>query len=117
MATGCGGVAMMKNLHEKLYEKADQEFEKRKEEILQLEPRKIVDAAYELIVKEDILSILEEMDVSDLGEETVSILLDLDNVLQYFYRGWLDVEDSHMEELKNSIIYDAKEYSNYKKGE
>lgn len=106
----------MKNLYEKLlYEKANREFEKRKEEILQLEPQKIVDTAYELTIKADILSVLEEMDILDLDKETIFHLLNLDNVLQYFYLGWLEVEDSHMEELKNSILNDAKEYSKYQK--
>lgn len=93
-----------------LFKKMVVELEQFKAELLKKEPKEIYDAAYETVVKENIISIMEE---HNLDENVAKELVELNQVLNFLYRGWLKTEDSFMEELTNSINKDAAEVFKY----
>lgn len=89
------------HLVERLYEKADAEYKARLSEIEKLTPKEIMSTAYEIVLKEDILSSLESPDFLDIAQLTV--LCDLDKPLDYVYEDWLDNDFSYMKDLRTTI--------------
>lgn len=100
----------MNKYNQMLFKKMVVELEQFKAELLKKEPKEIYDAAYETVVKENIISIMEE---HNLDENVAKELVELNQVLNFLYRGWLKTEDSFMEELTNSINKDAAEVFKY----
>lgn len=87
-------------IQEKLYEKLSAEHQARIEEIKQLPPDKIIERAYEIYIKDDLLSYFY---TPNIGDDEASVLLKLDRPLDHLYYEWLDVDTSHMDALQDCI--------------
>lgn len=84
-----------------LYEKAYKEQEKFVAELKKSPPEKIIEQAYEYIMREDILMTFED---DYLSPEQVKALLKLEYPLAACYRTWLKNDCSHMEMLRDTIL-------------
>lgn len=84
----------------KLYEKASTELSQRLEELQTQTPEKILEAAYEVTLKRDILILFEG---DTLDQEQVDVLLTLEHPLDSVYQEWLDNDLSHMDLLRDTM--------------
>ena len=69
-------------------------------------PQEIYDAAYQIIIKSDIIGCISEADYSP---QAAKALMKSPNLLQDIYEEWLEKDDSHMEDLRQTIA-DFKSY-------
>lgn len=92
-------------MEDKLQEKLEQEIKDLEEELLQLEPKTILDRAYEYVSK---IQIKDEILDRDLDYEEKNAIMKADNVLQSCYESWLD-EDSSLSEMYEFSIDEAIE--------
>lgn len=90
---------------EELQEKLEQEIKELEQELLQLEPKMILDRAYEYVSK---VQIKDEILDRDLDYEERNAIMKTDNVLQSCYDSWLD-EDSSLSEMYEFSIDEAIE--------
>ena len=88
------------NLKSKLYEKAYNEQQEFLAELKKSTPEKIIEQAYEYIMREDILMTFED---DYLSPEQMKELLKLKSPLALCYDEWLHNDSSHMEMLRDSI--------------
>jgi hypothetical protein len=86
---------------EELYSKLSAEYEAFIENLKSLPPQEIIEAAYEKVFKEEILSCLEYG--VNLSNREISALLTLDNPLDGLYRNWLHTDVSYTDDLTDSI--------------
>lgn len=90
----------MKNLDYELAKKLDKEFNMYKKKLREKSKDEIIKNAYQLVVKEEIK---EELKYMDLYDEEKKILICKDNVLDEFYKDWLDCDVTLGESMQNSI--------------
>ena len=91
-------------------EKLDKEFNELCEGLQQKTPKEIIDRAYEITVKEEIK---EELKYMDLHDKEKFIMFGQKNLLDEFYRDWLDtdvplgdvLEDTLEESIANMTRY------------
>lgn len=83
-----------------LYERASAEYAGFIENLRRKTPKEIIDAAYEITLKEDILCLLESHNMS---KKEINILLTLENPLESIYNEWMDNDHSHMEALQQTM--------------
>lgn len=76
--------------------------------VLQLEPEKIYQRAYQINCRENIAETLLEKS-SEMKSEVLRCLLVLPNVIQFFYARWMGKGDSFQLELENSMDTGIKE--------
>lgn len=88
------------NLRSLLWEKAAKEQSDYIENLKHLPPEKIIDAAYEKVMRDDILMTFEDDYLSD---KQVTELVKLDYPLSACYNEWMDTDYSHMEMLRDTI--------------
>lgn len=88
------------DLQTRLYEKAKTEQGMYVSNLLQRSPQEVLDHAYEKVIRDDILMIFENDDLSD---KHVKQLLKLKNPLAECYDKWLKTDCSHMDMLKSTI--------------
>ena len=55
--------------------------------LMKMSPEEIIRAAYELVYKQEIVAVLETLCIS---EEQAEKILDLPNILDFFYNEWMD---------------------------
>ena len=93
-----------------LYERASAEYSGFIEALKQKTPQEIIDAAYEITLKEDILLFLESHDMS---KKEINVLLTLEKPLDSIYTGWLDKDHSHMDMLQETMgdLIDEQEHN------
>ena len=78
------------------------ELKQYKNRILQLEPEKIYQRAYQINCRENIAeTLLEKSD--EMETQILRCLLVLPNVIQFFYARWMGKGDSFQLELENSM--------------
>ena len=113
-------------LNKTLYEKCDREFEAFLDEVnkaftdkangkypLEYGDEFLFEYAYQYTVYGDILTALEEMNLSD---EQCNALLDNPNPLFSIYDEWLDTETEYMDSIRDCILFEAeKEVSDQSK--
>lgn len=63
-------------------------------------PEEIIENAYKITVRQDLMMILESEDFSPYE---IEVLANLDHPLQVLYEQWVSTEDNHMEDLRNSM--------------
>lgn len=85
----------------RLYEKADKEYKDRVEEVKKLTPDEIVRAAYELVMKENLLTMLQE---KGIPEEQVDVLLATEYSLDALYQEWLGNDLSFVDMLQETMV-------------
>lgn len=88
------------DLQTRLYEKAKTEQDMYISNLLQKSPQEVLDHAYEKVMRDDILMIFENDDLSD---KHVKQILKLKNPLAECYDKWLKADCSHMDMLKSTI--------------
>lgn len=88
-----------------LQEKLEQEIKDLEQELLQLEPKTILERAYEYVSK---IQIKDEILDRNLDNEEKKAIMKADDVLQSCYESWLD-EDSSLSEMYEFSIDEALE--------
>ena len=83
-----------------LYDKALTELNTYLEDMKTKPPQEIINSAYQIVNKQDLLMILES---AEFTPAELNVLNELDHPLQVLYEEWLPVEDRHMEELRDSV--------------
>lgn len=70
-------------------------------------PINVLSQAYELVIKSDIIEVLEEMAGNGwdeyFGDEALDTLLGYDDPLDVIFEAWYDVETNHMEYIREAI--------------
>ena len=94
------------SLNQKLGDKVQRELADFHENILSKSPQEIYDSAYQIILKNDIVECFSEAEYSP---QAAKALLKSPNLLQDIYEEWLAKDDSHMENLRQTIA-DFKSY-------
>ena len=94
------------SLNQKLAEKVQRELADFSKDILSKIPQEVYDAAYQIIIKSDIAECFSEADYSP---QAAKALMKSPNLLQDIYEEWLGREDSHMEDLRQTVA-DFKSY-------
>lgn len=89
-----------KDLRSRLYEKVYNEQQEFIADLKKSTPEKIIEQAYELVIREDILMTFED---DYLSSEQIKELLKLNTPLALCYDEWLHNDCSHMEMLRDSI--------------
>lgn len=87
-------------LSQQLYDKALNEMNVFLADLKTKPPEEIIENAYKITVRQDLMMILESEDFSPYE---IEVLANLDHPLQVLYEEWLPVEDRHMEELRDSV--------------
>lgn len=84
----------------KLYERASAEYAEFIKDLEQKTPQEIMDAAYEIVLKADILCLLES---HDMDKKEINVLLTLEKPLDSIYTKWMDSDHSHMDMLQQTM--------------
>ena len=103
----------MTEAREILYERAKAEQDEFVEELLKLPPDKILNAAYEKMIRDDMLYILEG---DELTDEEILALLTVKAPLAVCYGKWVDGDASYMDILYEHMRFVAKRIINDMKG-
>lgn len=93
-------------LNTALYEKMYAEQQKFIEELKNSTPEVVIESAYELVIREDILLYLEE---NDLEPHQCKALLKEKDPLSKLFLAWENHEGDHMNEIRNCIENKANE--------
>ena len=88
-------------VQEKLYEKLQQEYNNFLDNLRSLPSQQIIEAAYEKVIKEEILSIFE--DTGLLPDNTAQVLLNKNISLVDLYKGWKNADVNKNEILTESV--------------
>lgn len=88
------------NYNTKLYDKMSTELENFISELKNQSPDLIIESAYELVIKEDILSIFE---YTDYTQNEAKALFELPYPLDAIYQAWLKNDLTYMDLLKITI--------------
>ncbi|HOA79970.1 MAG TPA: DUF3848 domain-containing protein [Defluviitaleaceae bacterium] len=91
---------------DQLIEKAKDEYEAFIDELKLLDKGEIIDIAYEIVAKSDILTLIQ---CEDYSPESLDTLLRLEKPLSTIYSKWLEIDSLVMDELRNTIDETAKE--------
>ena len=95
----------------KLYEKMKNELNELKTELKSKPPDEIIQSAYELATKEDILTIFEVEENFELKD--YKALLKTKKPLEYLYQEWLNYDGSEMDSIRNSVDFAIEKQVNY----
>lgn len=87
-------------LSQQLYDKALNEMNVFLDDLKTKPPEEIIESAYKITVRQDLMMILESEDFSPYE---IEVLANLDHPLQVLYEQWVSMEDHHMEDLRNSM--------------
>ena len=87
-------------LSQQLYDKALNEMSAFLDDLKTKPPEEIIENAYKITVRQDLMVILESEDFSPYE---IEVLANLDHPLQVLYEQWVSTEDNHMEDLRNSM--------------
>lgn len=85
----------------KLLKKMEEEYAEYKLLLESCSPRKIIEKSYETAMKSEIIFAVSES--SDLDEEGIKLLYDIEKPLDYLYSEWIDNDLSLMDVFKASI--------------
>ena len=88
------------SLNQKLAEKVERELADFREDILSKSPQEVYDAAYQIILKNDIAECFSDVDYSP---QAAKALMKSPNLLQDIYEEWIGREDSHMDKLRQTV--------------
>ena len=91
--------------NEKVYERMSSEQEAFKNKLIHSSPDYVMDRAYELVIREDILLSLEEMTIQDnyLSEKHCRALLKSKTPLSNIFIAFENKPTGHMEEIRDTI--------------
>lgn len=83
-----------------LYDKMKPELDKFIAELKTKSPEQIIELAYELTIKEDLLSIFEN---TDFSQEEAKALYSQKYPLDSLYQGWLSNDLTYMDQLRETV--------------
>ncbi len=92
---------MQENLINKVYKKLDTENTRFKESIKKLNPSVIIDCAYEITIKNEIVNDFYSCDYNDMSK--LRALLYRENALDYLYQEWIKTDGYLFDTLKESV--------------
>lgn len=92
-----------------LYWKMQNEYDAFIKELKEKSPKELVEAAYEIVYKQDILYLFEDND-SPISDEQIKALLGKKYPLDALYQGWLETDLSVMEDLRISVKDTAERF-------
>lgn len=87
-------------LNRRLNDKVQQELSDFRKEMLNKSPQEIFNAAYQITIKNDIAACIINTDYSP---QAVRALLKSPDLLQEIYEEWIEMDYSHMENLRQTI--------------
>lgn len=93
-------------LNASLYNKLNSELQDFIHELQTSPPEVVIEQAYELVIKEDIVMALE---CDDIDSAKCRALLKEKHPLQKLYEGWENTESRHMQEIRDVIDTHASE--------
>lgn len=94
-------MSIAEELNSELYEKMDKEQKAFYEQLLTLPPAEILEKAYEYSVREDIMLIVEE---AEMSEKQCKVLLKSETPLADVFSKYRDGDScGHMEEVRNAL--------------
>ena len=94
------------SLNQRLTDKVQRELSSFREEMQAKTPQEIYDAAYQIAMKNEIADCFSN---SDYSPQAAKAFMKSPNLLQDIYEEWIGREDSHMDELRQTIA-DFKSY-------
>lgn len=94
------------SLNQRLTDKIQRELSSFREEMQAKTPQEIYDAAYQIAMKNEIADCFSNADYSP---QAAKAFMKSPNLLQDIYEEWIGREDSHMDELRQTIA-DFKSY-------
>ena len=95
-------------IREKLYEKLQKEFKDFIEELKTKEPEVIVNSAYQIAIKEELVGIFyPQEDKYDIEE--IKALNKISDPLEELYQGWMDCDAGIHTVLEDSVSYTIEE--------
>lgn len=97
--------AVSTNYNKRLYEKVQNEYNEFIAQLKQMPPEEIIEYSYQKVIKEDIVCIIEN---DDLSPHKAKALLQLRNTLQDLYDEWLSTDYSQMEALRDVVAQRAE---------
>lgn len=87
-------------LWDSVYERMEDEFNTMHDQLMTATPQEIIDSSYQIIMKQDILTVMEEHDLS-VGQ--LRVLSEQKYPLDALYQDWLSNDYGHMEQLRNCV--------------
>lgn len=84
-----------------VYNRMESEFNATLNQLLAAAPQEIIDNAYQIVMKQDILLVMKE---DTLSETQLRVLSELDSPLDALYQDWLEKDYGHMEQLRDCVI-------------
>lgn len=109
-------MAKRKSLEDRAYEKINREMNEYLAEIKTKSPEEIVEAAYEITYKNEILGMFECEGA--FNDKQSMAILKTKNALDYLYQEWLDYDGSVLDELRGSVdLAIENQIDNFKKQE
>lgn len=94
------------SLNQRLTDKVQRELSSFREEMQAKTPQEIYDAAYQIAMKNEIADCFFNANYSP---QAAKALMKSPNLLQDIYEEWIEREDSHMDELRQTVA-DFKSY-------
>ena len=91
---------MAKDYNKLLYGKLAQEHEDFSDDLKTKTPEQIIEASYEKVIKDDVLSIFE---YTDFPQTQAKALYKLDKPLDALYQEWLHNDMSYMDMLRDTV--------------
>ena len=88
------------SLNQRLTDKVQRELSFFREEMQAKTPQEIYDAAYQIAMKNEIADCFSNVDYSP---QAAKALIKSPNLLQDIYEEWIGREDSHMDELRQTV--------------
>ena len=93
-------------LNADLYQKLCEDFEWFEDNLLDEDPREMLQSSYGYLIRQDIVSAMEDMNLSD--KQCKTLLLE-EHPLEKIYEKWLDHDFSYMDEIRETISSTANE--------
>ena len=94
-------MAKKKSLEDRAYEKINREMNEYLAKIKTKSPEEIVEAAYEITYKQEILCMFECE--GTFNDKQSMAILKTKNALDYLYQEWMDYDGSVLDELRSSV--------------
>ena len=94
-------MAKRKSLEDRAYEKINREMNEYLAEIKTKSPEEIVEAAYEITYKQEILCMFESE--GTFNDKQNMTILKTKNALDYLYQEWMEYDGSVLDELRDSV--------------
>ena len=91
---------MIENIYEKLYEKAVAENDAFVKTLQSSSPEMVIEQAYELVIREDFLSVIE---MEELSPTQCKALLKEKKPMEKLFNAWQNHESRHMDDIRSCV--------------